>query len=114
MAQTTRPAFANVPASTTDQVIVTSPTDVTRAGNAIIKVVSLVMVAGGTATTATFNSKGSGAGTAISCLFANGANGGAVLNRNDDGWFSTNAGEALSITTGGGAATGVLVNYELV
>ncbi len=106
MAQTSRTAFANVAASTTDAVIIAGDTNLRT-----IKVVSVAFVAGATATNATFNSKGSGAGTAISCLFANGANGGAILNRNEDGWFNTNSGEALTLTTGSGSTTGVLVNY---
>ena len=109
MAQTTHSAFANVSASTTDSVLVSADT-LSRA----IKVVSVAFVAGATATNATFNTMGSGAGTAILCLFANGANGGAVLNRNEDGWFCTISGQALTLTTGSGSATGVLVNYILV
>jgi hypothetical protein len=79
-----------------------------------IRVLQVVAVAGGTATDLTFNSKGSGAGTAISPKFANGANGGAVLPYNRAGWFETNQGEALTVTTGAGSATGVLVGYELI
>jgi hypothetical protein len=109
MAQTTRSTFANIASSQTDAVIIAGDLNLRT-----IKVVSVAFVAGGTATNATFNSKGSGAGTAISCLFANGANGGAILNRNEDGWFNTNAGEALTLTTGGGSTTGVLVNYVYV
>ena len=56
-----------------------------------------------------------GSGTAISPLFQNGANGGAILNRNEDGWFSTSPIQALSITTlSGGTTLGVLVNYVYV
>jgi hypothetical protein len=70
-----------------------------------IRVLALAFVAGGTGTNATFNS----ASTAISPLFANAANGGAVLNANPLGWFETVAGEALTLTTGAGSTTGVLV-----
>lgn len=109
MAQSSRTAFANVSPSQTDAVILAGDVNLR-----CIKVVSVAFVAGATATNATFNSKGSGSGTAISCLFANGANGGAILNRNEDGWFSTNGGEALTITTGSGSTTGVMVNYIYV
>lgn len=71
-------------------------------------------VCGGTGTNATFNSKGSGQGTAISPLFANAANGGAVLPFHERGWFETELGEALTLTTGSGATTGVLVTYARV
>jgi hypothetical protein len=70
-------------------------------------VLSLAFVCGATATNATFNSKGSGAGVACSMLFANAANGGAVLPHNPLGWFETEIGEALTLTTGAGATTGV-------
>lgn len=108
MAKSSIPIFANVAAASTDSNIVTAVSQMA------IKVVSVAFVTGGTSTTSTFNSKGSGAGTAISCLFANGANGGAVLSRNEDGWFITNTSEALTLTTGSGSSTGVLVNYILV
>jgi len=75
-----------------------------------IRVVALAMVTGGTATDVTFNS----ASTAISPLFANGANGGAVLPFNPVGWFETVAGEALTVTTGAGSTTGFLISYVLV
>lgn len=75
-----------------------------------IRVVDMVMLTGATATDSTFKS----ASTAISPVFANGANGGAVLHRNDDGWFETTAGVALNVTTGAGSSTGYLFHYILV
>lgn len=72
------------------------------------------MVTAATATNVTFNTKPVGSGTAISCLFANGANGGAVLGYNSDGWFTTNAGEGLTATTGAGSATGIQVGYVTI
>lgn len=75
--------------------------------NKKIRVVQVVCVAGAAATNLTFNS----AGTAISPVFANGANGGAVLPFNPAGWFEGNAGEALTVTTGAGSSTGILVGY---
>lgn len=79
-----------------------------------IRLLSLVMIAGGTATNVTFNTKPAGAGTAISCVCANGANGGAVLPRNRDGWLETNSGEGLSVTTGAGSSVGFMGTYALV
>lgn len=101
-------AFANIAASTTDGAIVTAVV------GRKIRVVAVAAVCAGTATNITFNSKPGGSGTAISCLFANGANGGEVLGYNPKGWFDTNTGEGLTATTGGGSTTGVQVNYFLV
>lgn len=100
-------AFANVAASQTDSVLVAG------VSGKRIRVKAVAFIAGGTGTNATFNSKGSGSGTAISPLFANAANGGAVLNNNPEGWFETEAGEALTLTTGAGSSTGVIVKYVL-
>jgi hypothetical protein len=101
-------AFANVAASQTDSSVVAA------VAGAKINVLAFFCVAGGTATNLTFNSKGSGAGTAISSLLANAANGGAVADYNPKGWFTTNAGEGLTVTTGAGSATGIQVVYELL
>lgn len=102
---TIKRALVNVAAAQTDSVVVVAVPTKT------LKVLSFAAVAGGTATDLTFNSKGSGAGAAISPKFANGANGGEVLNHNPHAWFQTNVGEALTVTTGAGSATGVLVLY---
>ncbi len=108
MAQTKKDAFVNVSAGTTDSSVVSAVPFKS------IRVVQLAMVCGGTATDATFNSKGSGAGAAISCLWANGVNGGAVLGYNPDGWFSTVPGEALTVTTGAGSTTGIQLGYVTI
>lgn len=108
MAQTKKDAFANITAGQTDANVITA------VALKVIRVVQIAMVTGATATNITFNSKGSSSGTAISCLFANGANGGAVLGYNPDGWFSTNAGEGLTVTTGAGATTGIQVGYVTI
>lgn len=99
-------AIANVAASQTDSEIVAAVT------GAIIRVLSVAMVCGATATNVTFNTKPSGSGTAISPLFANGANGGAILGENLLGWFQTNRGEGLTVTTAAGSTTGILVIYQ--
>jgi hypothetical protein len=101
-------ALANVAASQTDSVLVAG-----IAGKRI-RVKALGFICGATATTATFNTKGSGAGVAISPLFANAANGGAIWGHNPEGWFETELGEALTLTTGAGSTTGVLVKYVTV
>ncbi len=98
-------AFANVAASQVDSAIVAAV-----AGKKIA-VLAVAMVSGGTETNVTFNTKPAGAGSAISPLFANGINGGAVLPYNPMFWFLTAAGEGLSVTTGAGSATGVQVLY---
>ncbi len=98
-------ALANVAASQTDGNIVTAVTAKK------IRVIALSCVCGATATDITFNSKGAGAGTAISPLYANGGNGGEVLPGNPWGWFESASGEALTATTGAGSTTGISVTY---
>lgn len=109
-------AIANVAASQTDAVILAAIHAGVR-----IRVLGVFCLAGGVATNLTFNSKGSGAGTAISCLLANGANGGAVMPltppanpeyQTNAGWFETLPGEALTVTTGAGSSTGIIVIWE--
>lgn len=101
-------AFANVAASQTDSVLVAA-----RTGKRIA-VFALSFVAGATATEATFNSKPSGGGSAISMKFANAANGGAVLPFCEHGWFVTRTSESLALTTGAGSTTGVQVVYAYI
>lgn len=103
-----RDTFANVAASQTDEPLVASLT------GKRIAVFALSFVSGGTATDATFNSKPSGSGTAISMKFANAANGGAVLPFNPHAWFITKTGEGLTLTTGAGSTTGVQVLYAYI
>lgn len=101
-------AVANIAAGQTDAALITGAT------NRIILIISVAAVCGATATNVTFNSKGGGAGTAISCLFANSANGGFVLPESLGGWFQTNSGESLTCTTGAGATTGIQIAYKLL
>jgi len=102
---TVKYAPVNVAASQTDSSVVAAV-----AGKKIV-VLQAFCVAGGTATNLTFNTKGSGAGTAISPLIPNAANGGEILPYSKIGWFETNKGEALTVTTGAGATTGLMVAY---
>lgn len=85
----------------------TASSQVSAVTNKSIRVIALFMCAGGTATNVTFNSDT----TAISPLVALGANGSFVLPMNEAGWFETVAGEALTITTGAGATTGIQIIY---
>lgn len=101
-------AFANIAASATDSSLVAA------VASAKIRVVAALVVTGATATNVTFNTKPGGAGTAISMLFANAANGGAVLPFNPVGWFQTSAGEGLTATTGSGSTTGIQIVYVTV
>jgi hypothetical protein len=66
--------------------------------------------------TVTFNSKGAGAGTAIYPPIKLTANGGttAPTTRKSVGYFQTNVGEALTVTTGAGSTTSVAVVWEPV
>jgi hypothetical protein len=108
--RSTQSAFANVAASQTDSVVVAAST------GKRIRVLNLVVVNGDTAaSTVVFNTKPAGAGSAITATFKTGPNGVMVLG-DSDGWFQTNPGEGLTVTTGAGAATAVaiLVSYTLV
>jgi len=100
-------AVANPAASTTDGVVVAAV-----AGNRIV-VTGAVVMAAGTATDLTFNTKPGGAGSAISPLFAQGVRTPVVLPYNPAGWFRTGVGEGLSVTTAAGSASAVLVTYVL-
>lgn len=97
-------AYANVAAGTTSGVVVAAV-----AGKKI-RVLALALVCGGTATTIVFQSDAA----AISATFAQGINGVLALPYNPVGWFETVEGEALKVTTGAGATTGIQVVYTLV
>lgn len=98
-------AFANVTTSSTDASIVAAVT------SKKIRVVGLVLHAGGSATTITLNSKPAGAGVAISSGHALAAYGVLVLPFAAAGWYETTAGEGLTATTSSGATVGVEVLY---
>ena len=101
-------AWEDVSASSTDEVLVDGIT------GKKIRVRSFIINQGDTtASTVVFNSKGTGAGTAISPTFKFAANGG-VIGDNPTGWFETAAGEALTVSTGSGSDTGILVTYDRV
>jgi hypothetical protein len=96
-------AFANVAASSTDTSLVSAV-----AGKKI-RVLNATVSCGATASSVTFNSKPAGAGSAISATFNN-----SVALSDGDGYFETNVGEGLSVTTGAGSTTGIQVAYTLV
>jgi hypothetical protein len=104
-ALTVKWAVANVAASQTDANVVTA------VASRKLRVLFVSTQDAGTTTAITFNSKGGGAGTAISPLYQQAVNSGLNLNFNSAGWFQTNSGEALTVTTGTGTATGILVGY---
>lgn len=101
-------AFANIAASTTDGAVVAAVSGYR------IRVLDYLLMAGGTATNATFNTKPGGAGTAISMLHACAANGGVCTGEESGGWFQTSLSEGLSLTTGAGSTVGVQVVYVLL
>lgn len=80
-----------------------------------IVVTSVVLNHGDTtASSVTFLSKGSGAGTAIYPPLKGPANGGFVIGENEKGWCGTLAGEGLAVDTSAGSATSVAVTYTRV
>jgi len=104
-----RNAYDAIAASTTDSDLV-----VAVAGKKI-RVLSVVINQGDTTpSSVTFNSDDGGGGTAIYAPLKAAANGGFVLNDNPRGWYETAAGEALTVTTGAGSTTAVLVVYDTV
>lgn len=74
----------------------------------VFRVLSLIMLHGGTAGTVTLKS----ATTAISPVFSNAANGGVVLPFNPHGWFQTNAiNEALNVAVSNSSVCSVIIQY---
>lgn len=106
-------ANATVSSGTTDQRL--SYVDGSGTVDAIagkkIRVLGYTVVVGGTATSVTFNSKGAGAGTAISSPKTFAANGGISAPCGEYGCFETKAGEAITVTTGAGSTVGVDITF---
>lgn len=102
---TVKRAFASIAAGSTDANIVTA------VGGKKIRVLSMIVVVGATATTFVLNTKPVGAGTAISPTFSFDIYGGIVLPASPLGWFETATAGGLSATTGAGSATAVQVTY---
>lgn len=104
-----RNAYDSIAASQTDSVLVAAVT-----GKKIRVIAFLVNQGDTTPSTVQFNSKGSGAGTAVFPAFKAAANGFYAVPECESGWFATNAGEGLTVTTGAGSTSGVAVIYEVV
>lgn len=99
-------AWLNVAADATATSLVAAGTATQK-----IRVHSVVINHGDTtASSVQFNS----ASAACYALLKGPANGGFVLADNDEGWFETNRGEALTVTTGTGSTTGIAVTYSKV
>lgn len=101
-------AVANVTASSTNSSLVAAVT------GKKIRVVSVVLSCGATATNVTFRSKPVGTGTDLTAILQLGINGQVVMPHSATGWFETASGEALTVTTGSGSTVGIVVNYILV
>lgn len=101
-------AYLDVAAASTDAALVAAQT-----GKSIrvLAVFANGRDAGG-ASTFQFNSKPAGAGTAISPVFSVPQHGGFVLPEGK-GWFETNAGEGLAVTTQAASAIGLIVVYKI-
>ncbi len=94
-------AFVNAASATTTELI-------PAVAGAVFRVLSLFMLGGATAASVTFKS----GSTTISPIFANAANGGAVLPPNLWGWFQTTAmNEALNVLVSTSSDVGVIVNF---
>lgn len=98
-------AKANVAQSQTDSVVIAA------VSLKVLVILGFRVHGGATATTVVFNTKPAGAGTAISEVFALGANGGHSPGFSPVGHFKTNTGEGLTVTTGAGSTTGIGVVY---
>lgn len=108
-------SFVNVAASQTDTNIVTG------IDGKIIRVIGGFAIVAGTAMNLTFNSKGTGSGTAITSIMPCGINGGIALTlpaqsntgEPPHGYFKdTGKGEGLTVTTGAGATiVGITLTY---
>ncbi len=101
-------AFANIAVSTTDGAVVSA------VENKKIRVLAWIAGGTGTVTQFTFNSKGSGAGTAISSTKSAPGSNLAASMFSPLGIFETLEGEGLTITTGTGATIGIDIVYILV
>lgn len=102
-------AFDSVAASQTDSILVAAV-----AGSKVRVLTFLVNHGDTTASAVTFNSKGSGAGTARTPALKGAANGVVGASSDRAGLFDTLVGEGLSVTTGAGSTTGIMVTYELI
>lgn len=104
---------ANVAPGQTDSSLISAKIGI------VYRIIGGFAVVAGTATNVTLNSKGTGAGTAITSTLYCGINGGIafpIASKQDTGdppfgYFETNRGEGLTVTTGAGASTGITLVY---
>lgn len=96
-------AFVNTSTGTT--------TLVTGIPGAIIRVLSVSILATAASTVKFQSSTGT---TDISATYPLGANGGFVLPFNEHGWFETAAGDTISLVQGSATAIGVQIQYQLM
>ena len=101
-------AWLDVAAAQTDAVLVAA-----EPGRKIVVIGVFANGKDAGASLLTFNSKGAGAGTAISPIFDVAADGGFVMPQEHGGWFETIKGEALTATTGAASATALIVVYRM-
>jgi hypothetical protein len=100
-----RGAFDSVAASATDSVLVAA------VPNSKIRVLTFMINHGDTtASSVTFNS----ASAAKTPAWKGPANGVVGASNDRSGLFETNRGEALTVTTGAGSTTGIMVTYEVI
>lgn len=103
-------AIGNIAAATTDGTLTLEGATLAAVpGKRYYVLAVFAHLANTTATNVTLNSKGSGAGTAISSTKQVAANGGWVQSRGTeiDYLYRTKRGEALTVTTGAGSAVGI-------
>jgi hypothetical protein len=102
-------AYDAIAASATDSALVAG------VSGKKVRVVAFMINQGDTTPSAvTFNTKPAGAGSAIFPPLKYAANGGTTVPILEAGYFETNVGEGLSVTTGAGSTTGVVVVYRYV
>ena len=94
--------YRNTGQSVTDDTVIAAVT------GKKLRVLALAVVCGSPASSVLFQS---GTANDKTPTLTPGANGGFVLPFNPVGWFETNAGEALTLTTGAGSQTGTIVVY---
>jgi hypothetical protein len=100
-----RNAFDDIAASQTDSALIAA------VAGTKLRVHAFAVSCGATPSTVVFNSKPAGAGTAVSPIFNNSI---SMPELQPGGWFETVSGEGLSVSTGAGSTTGVLVVYSRV
>ena len=98
-------AFDTVSASTSDSALVSGVSGYK------LRVVYAAISCGGTPSTVQFNSKPAGSSSVISPVFQNSI---VLVEASKSGWFETDADEGLTVSTGAGSDTGILVVYERV